>query len=61
MAEGEASHNRMKEGYKQGALEQLQTNTEEAQIIIQKAQQQAQQEARQYVGSVVSYAEQARK
>ena len=59
MAEGEASHNRMKEGYKQEALEQLQINTEEAQIIIQQAQQQAQQEACQYVGSVVNYAEQA--
>ena len=59
MAEGEASHNRMKEGNKQEALEQLQINTEETQIIIQQAQQQAQQEARQYVGSVVNYAEQA--
>ena len=45
----------MKEGYKQEALEQLQINTEEAQIRIQQAQQQA----RQYVGSVVNYAEQA--
>ena len=59
MAEGEAAHNRMKEGYKQEALEQLQINTEEAQIATQQVQQQAQQEARQYVGSVVNYAEQA--
>ena len=59
MAEGEAAHNRMKEGYKQEALEQLQINTEEAQRPIQQVQQQAQQETRQYVGSVVNYAEQA--
>ena len=59
MAEGEAAHNRMKEGYKQEALEQLQINTEEAQRTIQQVHQQAQQEARQYVGSVVSYAEPA--
>ena len=59
MAEGEAAHNRMKEGYKQEALEQLQVNTEEAQITVQQVQQQAQQEARQYVGSVVNYDEQA--
>ena len=59
MAEGEAAHNRMKEGYKQEAHEQLQTNTEEAQRRIQQAQQQAQQEARQYVGSVFNHAGQA--
>ena len=59
MAEGEAPHNRMKEGYKQETLEQLQINTEEAQRRIQQAQQQAQQESRQYVGSVFGYAEQA--
>ena len=41
MAEGEAAHNRMKEGYKQEALEQLQINTEEAQRTIQQLQQQA--------------------
>ena len=58
VAEGEAAHNRMKEGYKQEALEQLQINTE-AQRIIQRAQQQAQQKARQYVGSDVNYVEQA--
>ena len=61
MAEGEAAHNRMKEGYKQEALEQLQISTEEAQQRIQQAQQQAQQEARQYVGSIVYYAEQTHK
>ena len=44
MAEGEASHNRKKEGYKQEVLEQLQIDSEEAQIIIQQAQRQTQQE-----------------
>ena len=53
MAEGEAAHSRLKEWYKQEALEQLQITTEEAQITVQQVQQQAQQEARQYVGSVL--------
>ena len=61
MAEGEAAHSRMKEGYKQEALDKLQMNTEGAKRAIQQVQQQAQQEAQQCVGSVVNYAEQAHK
>ena len=59
MAEGEASHHRKKEEYRQEVLQQLQINEAEARRRIQQAQQEAQQEARQYVGSVVNYAEQA--
>ena len=58
-AEADTSHHRKKEEYKQEVPEQLQINEAGAQRRIQQAQQQTQQEARQYVGSVVNYAEQA--
>ena len=58
MAEGEAAHSRMKEGYRQETLEKLQINTEGAKITTQQGQQQAQQEAQQYFGNVVNYADQ---
>ena len=61
MAEGEASHNRKKEQYKQEALEQLQINEAEAQIIIQQAQRQTQQETQthltNFTGRIVEFAE----
>ena len=58
MAEGEASHDRKKEGYRQEFVQQTQINEAEAQIIINQVKQQTQQEAQQYVGRVVNYAEQ---
>ena len=61
MAEGEASHNRMKEGYKQEVLEQLQINAEEAQRKTKQAQRQTQQEAQthftNFTGHITEFAE----
>ena len=59
MAEGEAEHSRKKEGYKQEFLQQSQINEAEAQIIINQVKHQTQQEAQQYVGNVINFAEQA--
>ena len=58
-AEADAEHSRQKEGYKQESLQQSQINKAEAQIIINQVHQQAQQDAQQYVGSVIYFAEQA--
>ena len=58
MAEGEAEHSRQKEGYKQESLQQSQINEAEAQRIINQAKHQTQQEAQQYVGNAIYYAEQ---
>ena len=59
MAQAEAEHGRLKEGYKQEFLKQSQINEAEAQRIINQVQHQTQQEAKHYVGSVINYAEQA--
>ena len=59
MDEADTQHNRNKYKYKREALVKLDINEADAQRRFKKVQQQAQQEAQQYVGSVVSYAEQA--
>ena len=59
MAQAEAEHSRTKEGYKHEFLKKSQINEAEAQIIINQAQHQTQQEAKHYVGTVINYAEQA--
>ena len=60
-AEGEASHNRKKEGYKREVLQQLQINEAEAKRRIQQAQQQTQQEAQthftNFTGRITEFAE----
>ena len=58
MDEADTQHNRKKYEYKQEALDKLDINEADAQRRIKQVQQQAQQEAQQYVGSVVNYAEQ---
>ena len=58
MAQAEAEHSRLKEGYKQEFMKKSQINEAEAQQIINQAQHQTQQEAKHYVGSVINYAEQ---
>ena len=59
MAQAEAEHSKKKECHKQESLEKAQITEAEAQRQINQAQHQAQQEAKQYVGSVIQYAEQA--
>ena len=59
MAQAESEHSRQKEVYKQEFLKQSQIKEAEAQHIINQVQHQTQQEAQQYVGNVIYYAEQA--
>ena len=59
MTEADTAHDRKKQEYQQEALEQLHINEADAQRRIQQVHQQAQQEAQQYLGSVVKFAEQA--
>ena len=58
MAHAEAEHSKKQEGYKQEFIQRSQITEAEAKRQINKAQHQAQQEAQQYVGSVIQYAEQ---
>merc|ERR1711906_74572 len=55
MAQAEAEHSKKQEGYKQEFIQRTQITEAEAQRQINKAQQQAQQEAQQYVGNVFQY------
>ena len=59
IAEAGEQHNRMKEEYKKGVLEQLRINEAEAHVIINQVPHQTWQEAQLQVGSVINFAEQA--